>query len=175
MITTYITRTLTEEFSASHASLEPYVHRTRRAGRASAAIIVNDTSKQCRCRPVFAMHISHGHEIGAESVYTMEYLALAAAMLLLAHTKTLHSTVCDAKSVLDNIPGRRRKLQNIHKDHHFLLQCIDDAIHHGFPVQYHVRSHADDRKPKRDSRGRLGAGWTVVDWGNNLNDRVASG
>ena len=92
---------------------------------------------------------------------------------MLAHTNSLHATRCDAKPVLDNIPGRRRKQQYIHKDHHFLLQCIDEAIHRGSPVPYHVRSHADYRKPARDARGRLGAGCTDDDWGNYIADRVA--
>ena len=68
------------------------------------------------------------------------------------------------KPVLDNISGRTRKQQYIHKDHHFLLQWIDEAIHRGSTVPYHVWSHADYRRPTRDARGRLEAGWTDDDW-----------
>ena len=37
-----------------------------------------------------------------------------------------------------------------------------------------MRSHADTRKPKRDARGCLGAGWTDEDWGNYIADRVVT-
>ena len=52
---------------------------------------------------VFAMHILHVHKIGAKSLYTMKYLALAAAMQLSANTQTVHATGWNAKSVLNNI------------------------------------------------------------------------
>ena len=78
----------------------------------------------------------------------MKYLALAASMQLSAHTQTLHATGRDAKSVLDNVPGRSRKLQHVPKSHHFLLQCIDEVIHCGSPFKYYLRSHAYTRKLK---------------------------
>ena len=63
--------------------------------------------------------------------------------------------------------------QYIHKNHHCLLQCIDEAIHRSSPVLYHVRSHADYRKMTRDALGRFGAVWSDDDWGNNIADRAA--
>ena len=70
------------------------------------------------------MYISDGHGIGAPTVYTIQYLALAAAMYLSAMTQGLPATRCIAKFVLHAIPGRHRKLSNLHKDHHYLLQSL---------------------------------------------------
>ena len=87
------------------------------------------------------MHISEGHEIEAESAYTTVYLAVVASMQLSAHTQTLSATGFDAKRVLDNISGLKRKLRHVNKGHYFLLQCIDEAIHCRFPLPYTAAPH----------------------------------
>ena len=110
------------------------------------------------------MYISDGRAIGATYVYTMEYLALAATLHLSAVTLTLHAASYDAKSVLKNIPVRRRKPSNLHKDHHYLLQCIDGSLHRGATTPYYVRALADTRKLKKDSRGRLGLKWIEISY-----------
>ena len=71
-----MTRPHKDESYASAASLSAYFHPSWWVGRASAALIVKDTSENWRRKPVFVMHISEGNEIGAESVYTMDTLPL---------------------------------------------------------------------------------------------------
>ena len=105
------------------------------------------------------MYIYDGHAIGPTSVYTMKYLALAAALHLSAVTPTLHATGYDAKSVINNIPGSRRKLSHLHKDHHYLLSTTYGRML--------------TRKPKKDSRGCYGLTWIEDVWGNYIADRVA--
>ena len=171
---TYTARPYTDGSYDATASLEAYFHPLSPNGRVSAALIIKDTTEHWRRRPILVMYISDRHAIGATSVYTMEYLALPASLHLSAVISTLHATGCDAKSVLKSIPGRRRKLSHLHKDHHYLLQGIDGSLHRGAPTPYHVRAHADTRKPKKDSRGRYGLKWTEDDWGNYIADRLAT-
>ena len=116
MGTTYMALSYTDGSYTFAASISAYFHQSRRAGRAFAELIVKVTSEIRKRKPMFVMHILKGHEIGAESVYTTEYLALAASMQLSAHTQTLH----------------------VHKSHLFNLQCTDEAIHCGSPLPYHV-------------------------------------
>ena len=89
------------------ATLKAYFHQLSPNGRASAALIIKNTTKHWRRRPMLVMYISDGRAIGATYVYTMEYLALAATLYLSAVTLTMHATSYDAKSVLKNIPVRR--------------------------------------------------------------------
>ena len=83
--TTYMARPYTDKSYTSHASLEAYFHPTRCAERASAAVIVKDSSEYWRHKPVFVMHTVHEYERGAK-----EYLALAAATVG-AHTDSTRS------------------------------------------------------------------------------------
>ena len=140
---------------------------------ARAAIIVRDVSDHWRRKPIFALHIAEGENLGVDSVYSMEYLALAGALQLSANERSLHATGSDAKSILDALPKRKARLQHAHKDHHFLLQSVDNLLHQGAPAPYYVRAHAERRKPKKDGLGRLGKDWTTDDWGNYIADRVA--
>jgi len=59
----------------------------------------------------------------------MEFIALAASLqATVLSGGRLHATGSDAQAVLNLIPGRRQRLQQVMKDHHFLLQCIDSRI-----------------------------------------------
>jgi hypothetical protein len=141
----------------------------------SAAIIIKDDTTSWRSKPILAVYISDGHTIHSESVYSMEFLALAGALQLsVFNIDTIHATGCDAKGVLNSIPKRRDRLQHVMRDHHFLLQSIDNSLFREAPMPYHVRGHAEDRKPGKDSRGLLGKDWTKDDWGNWIADRIAA-
>ena len=65
------------------------------------------------------------------------------------------------------LKGRRKRLRQVSKQHHFLLQCIDNSIHNGCKLPLHVPSHADKRKPGQEHT------WTHQDWGNYIADRAA--
>jgi hypothetical protein len=105
----------------------------------------------------------------------MEFLALAAALQLTVYAEgRLHATGSDAQSVLDLIPGRRQRLQQVLKDHHFLLQCIDNSIFRGAPLPFKVPSHVENNKKQKDDKGRLGVNWTKDEWGNWMADRIAA-
>ena len=141
---------------------------------ATAAIIIKDDSPMWRRKPVIALHISDGHELGPRSVYTMEYLALAGALQLSSTDDRLLNIGSDAESIVNLLPKRCKKLSNITKDHHYLLQCADNFLHRGAQLPYAVESHAETRKPHKDAQGRYGHTWTKDDWGNWIADRVAA-
>ena len=105
--------------------------------RATAAIIIKDDTAEWKEKPVIAVHIDAGTDIGAESVFTMEYLALAGALQATTLLDgRLHATGSDARSVLDLLSGRRQRLQAVMKDHHYLLQCVDNSLHKGAPTPF---------------------------------------
>jgi hypothetical protein len=57
----------------------------------------------------------------------MEFLALAGALqMTVFNLDRLRATASDAQGVLKLLPNRRHHLQQVLKDHHFLLQCIDN-------------------------------------------------
>ena len=60
------------------------------------------------------------------------------------------------------------------KDHHFLLQCLDNSLFRGAPVPYKVPSHFERDERQKDAQGRIGDGWTQDEWGNRIADRVAA-
>ena len=60
------------------------------------------------------------------------------------------------------------------KDHHYLLQSIDNSLFHGAPMPYKVPIHVERHKPLKDAHGCLGVNWTKDEWGNWLADRVAA-
>ena len=58
----------------------------------------------------------------------MEFLALAASLKVTVLSEgRLQATGSDAQSVLDLLPGRRQRLQQVMKDHHFLRTAIRPA------------------------------------------------
>ena len=56
----------------------------------------------------------------------------------------LHATASDAQGAIRLLPHRCHHLQQVLKDHHFLLQCIDNSLFKGAPMPYHVRGHAEN-------------------------------
>jgi len=65
--------------------------------RATAAIIVKDTSAEWKSKPIIAVFIDSGEDIGTEETYTIVFLALAASLqdTVLANG-ALHATGSDA-------------------------------------------------------------------------------
>ena len=172
---TYSARPYTDGSWDSFADITNYFRPTLSSTRSSAAIIIKDDTSQWRDLPVIAIHITNGSEIASESVYSMEFLALAGALqMTVFNLDRLHATASDAKGVLELLPNRRQHLQKILHDHHFLLQCIDNSLFRGAPMPYHVRGHAERRKPKKDTNGLYGQNWTKDDWGNWIADRIAA-
>ena len=171
----YVARPYTDGSHEIHPNIRQYFRPDTTHITATAAIIIKDDTADWKSKPVLAIHIQGGHDIGAQAAYTMEFLALAASLqaTVLADGK-LHATGSDAKSVLDLIPGRRQRLQHVMKDHHYLLQSIDNSLFRGAPMPYKVPSHVERHKPLKDAHGRLGVNWTKDEWGNWLADRVAA-
>jgi hypothetical protein len=85
----------------------------------------------------------------------MEFIALAAALKLQTLCKNSATpqqpiqaapVKSDANSIVSMLAGRGKRLRQITKDHHLLLQCIDNSLHQGCPTPVHVKSHAERRK-----------------------------
>ena len=131
-------------------------------------VSLKSTTDHWRRRPVLVLCISDGHELGTASVYTMKYFALATGLYLSGVIIALHVTGCNAKFVLDNIPRCIWKLNYLHKEHHYLLQCIDGSFSRGAPTAFNVRGQADKLKANKDSRGRNWPKLTDEDGGNYI-------
>ena len=171
----YAARPYTDGSYTKSATIQNYFRPNVSAGKATAAIIVKDTSAEWKSKPVIAVYIDRGEDIGAEEAFTMEFLALAASLqATVLADGTLHATGSDAKAVLDLIPKRRGRLQHVMRDHHFLLQCLDNSLFRGAPVPFKVPSHVEREKKQKDANGRLGLGWTQDEWGNWIADRIAA-
>ena len=78
--------------------------------RSSASIILKDDTPTWKNKTVFVLHINDGNSIQPESAYTMEYLALAAAMKLQSMGCTSTPVGSDANSIITMLPHRRHKL-----------------------------------------------------------------
>ena len=171
----YSARPYTDGSWDSFADINSYFRPNLSHTRSSASIIIKDDTSQWKDFPVIAVHIRNGPELGSESVYSMEFLALAGALQMTVYNlHRLHATASDARGVLELLPNRRQRLQKVLHDHHFLLQCIDNSLFKGAPMPYHVRGHAEKRKPKKDANGLYGHNWTKDDWGNWIADRIAA-
>ena len=171
----YVARPYTDGSHTPLPGISNYFRPDKSNANATCSIIIKDDTPDWKAKPVIAIHIDRGDEIGADAAYTMEFLALAASLQVTVLSKgRLHATGSDAKSVLDLIPGRRQRLQQVFKDHHFLLQCIDNSLYRGAPMPYKVPSHVEKDKTKKDAQGRLGVNWTNDEWGNWIADRVAA-
>ena len=171
----YIARPYTDGSYTRKVGLDNYFRMDGHDKTATASIIIKDDSHNWKSKPVLAIYIDEGSGIGSDSVFTMEYLALAGALqATVASEGRLHATGSDAKSVLDVLTGRRQRLQAVTKDHHFLLQCVDHYLYKGASPPFHIRSHVERRKPAKHPNGQLGATWTNHEWGNWIADRIAA-
>ena len=138
----YSPRPYTDGSWDSPAHLQSYFRPDISRTTSSAAIIIKDDSKDWMELPVLAIYIKDGQDLECESVYSMEFLALAGALqMTVFNLDKLHATASDAQGVLKLLSHRRHHLQQVLKDHHFLLQCIDNSLFKGAPMPYHVRVH----------------------------------
>ena len=157
----YVARPYTDGSHIKSPTIRNYFRPEISAGKATAAIIVKDTSAERKSKAIIAVYIDSGEDIGAKEAYTMELSALAASLrATVLADGTLHATGSDAKSVLDLIPSRGRRLQNVMKDHYFLLQCLANSLYRGATLPYKVPSHAERDKKQKNAQGRLDVGWT---------------
>ena len=171
----YIARPYTDGSWDSLADINGYFRPSFSSTKSSAAIIIKDDTCHWKSLPVIAIYIKDGPALECESVYSMEFLALAGALqMTVFNLEKLHATASDAQGVLKLLPNRRQHLQKVLHDHHFLLQCIDNSLFKGAPMPYHVRGHAERRKPQKDVNGLLGQHWNKDDWGNWIADRIAA-
>jgi len=117
---------------------------------ARAGIVILHDGPEWKTRPIFALHIKEGEEIGARSAYTMEYLAIAAAQRLQKDFKA--SAVCsDSLAVVKTIRNRDMSLKQAGGNHRVLLQAIDSGIVNGKVTPHWIRSHAERRKKDKTS------------------------
>ena len=170
----YVPRPYTDGAFKCMASIDGYFRPHLAQRLATAAIIIKDDTPQWKSKPVIAVRITDGEALDPDSVYPMEFLALAGALQLTTHCPDLHDTGSDAQSILKLLQKRSKILQTVTRDHHYLLQCVDNSLHKGVRIPYHVKGHAESRKPGKDKYGRLGASWNKDDWGNWIADRLAA-
>jgi hypothetical protein len=135
----------------------------RKAAR--AGIVILHDGPEWKTRPIFALHIKEGEEIGARSAYTMEYLAIAAAHRLQNDFKA--TAVCsDSLAVVKTIRNREHPLKQAGGNHRVFLQSIDTGIKYGKVTPQWIQSHVERRKKDRST-------WSMDEWGNHIADRTA--
>ena len=134
---------------------------------AAAGIAIVHDGPDWKQRPMYAIHIDHGADIGARSAYTMEYLALAMAMRVQGPEVRASSVGTDSMAVLKRIRNRQHRLGQADESHRLLLQSIDGCLSQGAVMPTWIPSHPERRKPDVTT-------WTMDDWGNHLADKIAS-
>ena len=67
------------------------------------------------------IHVADCADIGTQSAFSMEYIAMAMAMTTAEGVST-KPVVSDAKAILDILPGRKAELRNTRKKHSIPLQ-----------------------------------------------------
>ena len=149
-----------------HCTVASILHPRDTVREAAAAMIIKDTSSSWRNKPVFAVHMTDGADIGTESAFSMEYLSLAMAMTTADGVST-KPVVSDAQAVLNILPDRKAELRNTRKKHSIPLAAMDRLLDGGARLPLHVKAHPEKHKPDR-------ATWTADDWGYFMADRAAA-
>ena len=95
---------------------------------ASASIIIKDSTVDWMIKPVYIIHIEDGEELQATSAYTMEFLALAAALKLQTCIPEVNNgsvgvspVRSDANSIVTMLKQRRQRLRQALKPYHLIL------------------------------------------------------
>ena len=96
------------------------VHRKSAAG----LVIIHD-GPDWKERPIHALYIGRGADVEAPSAFTMEYLALAAAMRMQCDDLHGTATCTDCSSVMKLVQNRSVHLGRSDTSHHMLLQSIN--------------------------------------------------
>ena len=134
--------------------------------KSAAGLAIVHDGPDWQDRPIYALHIRHGADIGASSAYTMEYLALAVAMRIQGTHLRATATCTDSMTVMKIIRNRQEHIGKADLSHRILLQSIDNSIRAGAEMPRWVPSHAERRKKSILT-------WTLDDWGNSIADKVA--
>ena len=161
-------RIYTDGSWASKASIQAIFRPQETDTLSSASIILKDESPQWKTHPVYIIHIHDGAALQAQSAYTMEFVALAAALKIQQSGCTTMPIGSDANSIITLLPHRHHRLKQCMSNNAIPLQCADNCLHNGCPMPVHVESHPERRKPGDKSD------WTNSDWGNFIADRAAA-
>jgi Ulp1 family protease len=133
---------------------------------AAAGIAIIHDGPDWRDRPIYAIHVDHGADIGVRSAYTMEYLALAIAMRLQTPSMRASAVCTDSMAVLKRLRNGHTRLGRADESHRLLLQSIKSSLDCGATMPQWVPSHPERRKKDK-------ATWTLDDWGNHIADNIA--
>ena len=139
-------------------SEEPTIHTIFRpeslTRTASASVIIKDTSAHWNSQPIIILRITNGSDVGSQSVYPMEFLALAASMWISQEGRHNTPTHTDAQSVLDTIAQRHRHFKSAKTSCHIPLRRVHECLLRGVPQPVHVDSHPEDDKSFEEIHGR---------------------
>ena len=170
----YVPGIYTDRSYSITTSIEAVFRPDLQKSKATASIIIKDSSTDWIQKAVYIIHIYAGEQIQATSAYTMEFLALVAAFKLQITLLSASSNAIglapvrsDANSIVSMLRHRRKKLCQASKKHHLLLQCADNSIFRGYKLPIHVKGHVEKRKPGKENT------WTHHEWGNYIADRAA--
>ena len=152
------------EGSLSLASIFDDAHKTISA---TAGLIIMHDGPDWRDFPTCAIHIKDGDKIQARSAYSMEFIALAAALRLQELGISTTPVCTDAAAVVRTIRNRHRHLLKPDCSHRVLLQSINRSIENGSSIPKWVRGHPEKRQPDKNQ-------WNVEECGNHMADRVAA-
>ena len=133
---------------------------------ASAGIAIVHDGEDWQDRPIYAIHVDHGADVGTRSAYTMEYLALAMAMRMQSDTLRATAVCTDSMAVLKRLRNSQTRLGQADESHRMLLQSINTSLMDGATMPQWVPSHPERRKKDQLT-------WTRDDWGNHIADKIA--
>jgi hypothetical protein len=86
-----------------------------------------------KLKPIFTIGIRDGENIQASSAFTMEYLALAGALMLQSEIQG-EQTYTDCQAVYKIICSRQKHLNNTDEPHSVLLQMMDELFAEGLQL-----------------------------------------
>ena len=115
--------------------------RSVRVDTGASVIILHD-GPDWRDREMLALHIKNGEEMEAKSAFTMEFIALAAALRMQKGFKAT-ATCSDCLSVVKIVHKRHEHLNNSDTSHRVLLQAMNVAISAGVHTPHWVPSHVE--------------------------------
>jgi len=162
----YIPRLYTDgSFRKEEFSLETVFLPSACKTVAGGGIVIIHEGLDWQARPIFALGITDGEQVGAQSAFTMEYLAIAGAIRLQQEIQPMN-TYSDCQSIVKIINHRTDHLSNMDESHRVLLQSIHMAIRSGAKAPCWVPSHVERDKKSKES-------WTQDEWGNYIADKAA--
>ena len=154
-------------YNEGNSTMEAIFNDSHKRITASAGLVIMHDGPDWRRFPQLVLHLKDGASIDTRSAYTMEYIALAAALRLQEHGISVAPVSTDAKAVLRTIHNRKQHLLKPDCTHRVLLQSIDRSLQIGARMPVWTRGHPEKREPDRTK-------WTVQECGNHLADRAAA-